>query len=72
MVFIRAPIFQLDGSCDSVKVVARVERDGKDLIVGVIQDGRVLATSFHPELTDDLRMHEIFLKIVQSCLSNKE
>ena len=30
-----------------------------------VQQGKLLATSFHPELTNDTRMHEYFLSIVK-------
>jgi len=36
----------------------------KDVIVAV-RDGRVLATAFHPELTQDLSWHSLFLDIVK-------
>lgn len=55
-VFIRAPVVTRVGA--GVDVLARY--DGK--VVGV-RSGRLLGTSFHPELTDDLRMHRRFLEI---------
>lgn len=55
-VFIRAPIVTEWGS--DVEVLARLD----DQVVAVRQ-GRLLGTSFHPELTGDLRLHELFLKI---------
>ena len=58
-VFIRAPAVNLMG--DSVKVLARV-RDGRP--VAVRQD-RMLATSFHPELTGDDRVHRLFARMVE-------
>jgi len=58
-VFIRAPyIERVD---DNVDVLATL-RDGT--IVAVRQDN-LLATAFHPELTDDLRFHRYFLDIVR-------
>ncbi|MEW6406806.1 MAG: pyridoxal 5'-phosphate synthase glutaminase subunit PdxT, partial [Chloroflexota bacterium] len=39
---------------------AKVE-DGR---IVAAQQGRLLATSFHPELTDDTRFHEYFLSLV--------
>lgn len=53
-VFIRAPIVIRLG--EGVEAIA--EYDGK--IVGVLA-AKVLATSFHPELTDDVRLHKYFL-----------
>jgi 5'-phosphate synthase pdxT subunit len=58
-VFIRAPLIERVGS--SVEVLARL-KDGT--IVAARQDN-LLATSFHPELTDDSRFHEYFLKIAE-------
>ncbi len=49
-VFIRAPL--IDAVGDEVDVLATVE--GKPVAV---RDGPVLGTSFHPELTDDPRIH---------------
>jgi len=54
-VFIRAPIVTRLG--EGVEEVGRY----KDLVVAVRQ-GNLLGTSFHPELTDDTRMHEWFCK----------
>lgn len=59
-VFIRAPVVLEAGP--GVKVISRLS-DGR--IVGVIQ-GRHMATSFHPELTDDNRMHELFLNMIEA------
>ena len=55
-VFIRAPIVSKIESPATVLA----EYDGK--IVGVRQ-GNLIGTSFHPELTDDVRLHEYFLDI---------
>ena len=54
-VFIRAPRLQRPGA--DVEVLARV--DGWPVCV---RQGSVLATTFHPELTDDLRVHELLLE----------
>jgi 5'-phosphate synthase pdxT subunit len=56
-VFIRAPI--IDRTGEGVAVLARLD-DGT--IVAALQ-GRLLATSFHPELTDDLRFHEMLIAL---------
>jgi pyridoxal 5'-phosphate synthase pdxT subunit len=56
-VFIRAPLItKIWGSC---KVLATVEKE----IVMAKQDN-YLAVSFHPELTDDLRVHRYFLEML--------
>lgn len=57
MTFIRAPYIQSAGS--KAKVLAEV--DGH--IVAARQD-KMLVTAFHPELTDNLAIHEYFLKLV--------
>jgi 5'-phosphate synthase pdxT subunit len=54
-VFIRAPIVERAG--DGVEVLARLD----DRPVACRQ-GSVLVTSFHPELSGDLRLHDLFLK----------
>ncbi|MFC3478092.1 pyridoxal 5'-phosphate synthase glutaminase subunit PdxT [Halobacterium litoreum] len=51
-VFIRAPL--IDGVGDDVEVLA--EWDGRPVAV---RDGPVVGTSFHPELTDDPRIHDL-------------
>ena len=58
-VFIRAPV--VDSVGDGVKVLATVDRDRPV----AVRQGHMLATSFHPELTDDTRFHELFLKVVE-------
>ncbi len=55
-VFIRAPI--IEAVRKGVEVLA--ELDGKPVLV---QQGRILASTFHPELTDDTRIHEYFLRL---------
>jgi 5'-phosphate synthase pdxT subunit len=57
-VFIRAPRIRDLG--EGVEVLG--ELDGEAVLV---RDGRFLLSSFHPELTDDLRVHELFLQIVE-------
>lgn len=57
LVFIRAPL--VENFSGNVKVLARI--NGK--VVAVRQDN-MLATSFHPELTDDLSFHRYFIKMV--------
>lgn len=57
-VFIRAPWVEQHGP--SVQVLAQVERDAVPHPVAV-RAGRLLATSFHPEVTGDLRVHRFFV-----------
>jgi pyridoxal 5'-phosphate synthase pdxT subunit len=61
-VFIRAPRVRDTG--DEVEVLA--ERDGEPVLV---RDGRVIVASFHPELTEDTRVHELFLRAVEEATS---
>ena len=60
-IFIRAPYTIKVG--DGVKILAKL----KDKIVAV-QEGRYIATAFHPELTEDTRIHEYFIKEVLKCV----
>lgn len=57
-VFIRAPWVEKLGT--GVEILARVD----DHPV-MVRQGRVLAGSFHPELTDDDRIHRLFLDLVE-------
>jgi 5'-phosphate synthase pdxT subunit len=57
-VFIRAPRVADVGP--DVEVLA--ELDGEPVLV---RQGRFLVASFHPELTDDTRVHELFLELVR-------
>jgi len=61
-VFIRTPRLRERGA--GVEVLA--ELDGEPVL---LRDGRVLVASFHPELTDDARIHELFLDLVKEATS---
>jgi pyridoxal 5'-phosphate synthase pdxT subunit len=61
-VFIRAP--RIREARPDIEVLG--ELDGEPVLV---RDGRLLLASFHPELTDDARVHERFLEIVKEELS---
>lgn len=58
-VFIRAPVFEDAGP--SVEVLARLP-DGR---IVAARQGQMLATSFHPELTPDLRFHRYFVDLAR-------
>jgi 5'-phosphate synthase pdxT subunit len=58
-VFIRAPIIE------SVSGAARILSQLPDGRIVAAQEGKLLATSFHPELTDDTRFHEYFLSLTK-------
>jgi pyridoxal 5'-phosphate synthase pdxT subunit len=57
-VFIRAP--RVEDVGPDVEVLA--ELNGEPVL---LRDGRFLVASFHPELTDDTRVHELFLDLVR-------
>jgi pyridoxal 5'-phosphate synthase pdxT subunit len=61
-VFIRAPRVSNHGP--DVEVLA--EHDGEPVL---LRQGRVLVASFHPELTEDTRVHELFLDQVREATS---
>ena len=62
-VFIRAPIVQDTG--EGVETIASVpaKADGTPEQAVAVKKGRVLATSFHPELTEDTRLHALFIEL---------
>jgi len=57
-IFIRAPVIEQANS--NVEILARLDDDTS---VAARQE-KLLASAFHPELTDDLRFHQYFLDIV--------
>ncbi len=61
-VFIRAPRVREAGP--EVEVLA--EHEGRPVLA---RQGRFLVASFHPELTEDARVHELFLDAVQEAMS---
>jgi pyridoxal 5'-phosphate synthase pdxT subunit len=59
-VFIRAPWVEQNG--ENVAVLGTEERTGR---IVAVRQGQLLATAFHPELTPDRRIHELFVDIVK-------
>jgi len=59
MVFIRAPRIEHMGP--EVEVMAT---EGHDAVV--VRQGKAMAATFHPELSDDTRIHQAFLELVQN------
>jgi len=59
MVFIRAPRIERIGP--DVEVLATESRDPV-----VVRQGKTMAATFHPELSDDPRIHKAFLDLVQN------
>ena len=57
-IFIRAPLIEATGP--GVVTLARLP-DGRPVAA---RQGRLLASAFHPELTDDLRMHRFFQALI--------
>ena len=57
MVFIRAPKIERVGS--GVEVIAT---EGDDPVA--VRQGKVMAATFHPELSDDTRVHQTFLELI--------
>jgi pyridoxal 5'-phosphate synthase pdxT subunit len=58
-IFIRAPLIEETGP--GVVTLARLP-DGR---VVAARQGRLLVSAFHPELTDDLRMHRFFQRLIE-------
>ena len=59
-VFIRAPAVEEAG--EQVTVLGKDDRTGR---IVAVRQGQLLATAFHPELTPDRRMHQLFVDIVR-------
>jgi len=62
MVFIRAPKIERVGA--GVEVIAT---EGKDEAPVLVRRGKTLAATFHPELSDDPRIHQYFLDLVANA-----
>ncbi len=67
MVFIRAPKITRVGP--GVEVLATEGKD-KDKVPVAVRQGRSMAATFHPELSDDTRIHQAFLDLTRSCRSD--
>ena len=61
-IFIRAPVIK--NIYNGAEVLS--EFNGKAVLV---KNGNLLAATFHPELTDDIRLHEYFIDIVKSTIN---
>ncbi len=59
-IFIRAPLIVKMGK--DIEILASY--DGSPVMV---RNGNVMASSFHPELSGDLRIHELFLRMVKNA-----
>ncbi|WP_459973338.1 pyridoxal 5'-phosphate synthase glutaminase subunit PdxT [Nocardioides pyridinolyticus] len=63
-VFIRAPWVEAVG--DRVEVLARVEHGPAAGRIVAVRQGSLMATSFHPEVGGDSRVHRLFVDLVRS------
>ena len=67
-VFIRAPwVESVDEGADGVEVLARVSGGPATGRIVAVRQGNLLATSFHPELTGDHRVHGVFADLVRAA-----
>lgn len=68
-VFIRAPA--ITAVAEDVVPLATVASPGDETerVIAAVRNGPILATAFHPELTDDLRWHRYFIQIVNEFKS---
>jgi 5'-phosphate synthase pdxT subunit len=64
-VFIRAPWVEQAGP--GVEVLGRVVGGPADGKIVAVRQGRLVATSFHPELTGDTRVHALFVDLVRAA-----
>jgi 5'-phosphate synthase pdxT subunit len=68
-VFIRAPWVEEAG--DGVEVLARVSEGPAAGRIVAVRQGTIMATSFHPEVGGDRRIHAEFVKIVSQHVSDR-
>jgi len=68
-VFIRAPA--ITAVAEGIETLATVASlgDETESVIAAVRKGPILATAFHPELTDDLRWHRYFVKLATECKS---
>ena len=65
-VFIRAPVVTKVGK--NVEIMAKLEND----IPVCVRDGNMLATAFHPELTQDTRIHQYFVDLANKSIDSRD
>jgi 5'-phosphate synthase pdxT subunit len=66
-VFIRAP--WVEEVSPDVEVLAKVESGPAEGRIVAVRQGNLLATSFHPEITGDTRVHRLFVEMVRSTVT---
>jgi pyridoxal 5'-phosphate synthase pdxT subunit len=64
-IFIRAPWVEAVG--DAVEVLARVDRGEAAGRIVAVRQGSLMATSFHPEVGGDSRVHRLFVDLVTNA-----
>lgn len=65
-IFIRAPAVTETGpGVEVLAEVPEVDGDPSNKVGVAVRSGTLLATAFHPELTDDVRWHELFVDMVR-------
>jgi len=69
-VFIRAPWVEKAGA--GVDVLGRVVGGPADGKIVAVRQGNLVATSFHPELTGDRRVHALFVDMVRASLASTQ
>ena len=69
-VFIRAPWVERVGS--GVEVLGTVADGPAAGRIVAVRQGQLLATAFHPELTGDLRVHQLFVELVRSRVATAQ
>jgi pyridoxal 5'-phosphate synthase pdxT subunit len=67
-IFIRAP--WVEEVSPDVEVLAKVESGPAEGRIVAVRQGNLLATSFHPEITGDTRVHRLFVEMVRSNLTD--
>jgi 5'-phosphate synthase pdxT subunit len=66
-IFIRAPIISSINS-PNIEILARLEHDVGETdasAIVAVKQGNLLGTAFHPELTNDGRIHKYFVQLTQ-------
>lgn len=63
-VFIRAPAITRVGT--AAETLATFHTNQGEEVIVALRQGPILATAFHPELTNDSRWHQLFLNMVQA------
>lgn len=68
-VFIRAPAITAVAEDVETLTTVAAGHDDSESVIAAVRKGPILATAFHPELTDDPRWHRYFVQIVHECKS---